>query len=461
MNKFFSIFCLITVVLLFSSCDMPDYTDEISAAYFNAGGSSGTAVCTYGQYRCSGSDSYFCGYSGNDLLWLLSQKCSYGCDSSTGKCKSSNDSGSGSNSGGNNSGSDSGNSGGNSDTSSPLCNPNPCENLANSTGICTTTHDDYVCGCKEGYNWRHKECVQIPKALGNICTGHTKCYTDSSSISCNSLSIGNFYGQDAHYAAQGTCIPRKFRIDSSVSSEKTVIDENTGLEWQQTISDDKFSQENAVQYCENLNYGGHNDWRLPTPYDFLTIIDYGNDYGSRAGLDTAYFDVGTYDDLWTSHNLSNDKWLYWLYSYYGWLSNASESDKYKVKCVRGKDLPIPSLTISTINGDEIITDSVTGLMWQKSIAYYYWEDALSYCEKLTYAGYSDWRMPNINELFSLVNYDDYNPASDFPDIKTNELPFWSSTADEWSSIAVYFVQGTHSSESKKDSAMSRPVRCVR
>ena len=85
MNKILSIFCLILAVFLFSSCDMPDYTDEINAAYFNAGGSSGEAECDYGKYRCYNGNSQFCAYVGNDLLWQLSEKCTYGCDSSSGK----------------------------------------------------------------------------------------------------------------------------------------------------------------------------------------------------------------------------------------------------------------------------------------------------------------------------------------------------------------------------------------
>ena len=428
MNRLHLIFCIALACILFVSCDMPDYTDEINAAYFNAGGSSSNnAECTYGKYRCSNGSSQFCGYSGNDLTWLLSQKCSYGCDSSTGKCKSSNDSGSGSSSGGNNSGGDSGNSGGNSDTSSPLCNPNPCANLANSTGICTTTHDDYVCGCKEGYNWRHKECVQIPKALGNICTGQTKCYTDSDLINCNSSSIGDFYGQDAYYAARGTCIPQKFRIDNSVPNEKTVIDENTGLEWQQTIPSESCSWENAIKYCEELEYGGHNDWRLPTVKELFSIVDI-NTY--NPAIDTTYFSE-THGIVWSSSSYVSMADVVWKVDFEDGHNDISSSSNYPyayVSCVREKPFSKTStFTSSTIKGDEIITDSETGLIWQKTYdeTKKKWSDALAYCENLTYAGYSDWRLPNINELLSLVNYEEYDPASDFPDMPSEY--FWSSS----------------------------------
>ncbi|MBQ3367474.1 DUF1566 domain-containing protein [bacterium] len=47
-----------------------------------------SAVCSYGEYECHGDDSYFCGYSGDDLIWMQSQACENGCDISTGKCNS-------------------------------------------------------------------------------------------------------------------------------------------------------------------------------------------------------------------------------------------------------------------------------------------------------------------------------------------------------------------------------------
>ena len=33
------------------------------------------------------------------------------------------------------------------------CDPNPCEGLANSTGVCSVRGDSCVCGCNEGYVW--------------------------------------------------------------------------------------------------------------------------------------------------------------------------------------------------------------------------------------------------------------------------------------------------------------------
>jgi hypothetical protein len=58
------------------------------------------------------------------------------------------------------------------------------------------------------------------------------------------------------------------------------------------------------------------------------------------------------------------------------------------------------------NGNGTITDNATGLMWMQNDngAGVLWKDALSYAENLTYAGYSDWRLPDTKELQSIVDY---------------------------------------------------------
>lgn len=56
------------------------------------------------------------------------------------------------------------------------------------------------------------------------------------------------------------------------------------------------------------------------------------------------------------------------------------------------------------NGDGTVTDLNTGLMWQQTPDFerhnYY--DAFEYVESLTIGGYTDWRLPTIKELYSLL-----------------------------------------------------------
>ena len=54
-------------------------------------------------------------------------------------------------------------------------------------------------------------------------------------------------------------------------------------------------------------------------------------------------------------------------------------------------------------GSDTWTDSSTSLMWQnEGDIELCWEEARCYCEKLCWGGYSDWRMPTISELRSLI-----------------------------------------------------------
>jgi len=94
------------------------------------------------------------------------------------------------------------------------------------------------------------------------------------------------------------------------------------------------------------------------------------------------------------------------------------------------------------NGDGTVTDNVTGLMWQKNDdgIIYEWEPAITHCESLSFATYSDWRLPNIKELRSIVDNSRYNPSIDatlFPN--SNLKDYWSSTTFAGTQIDAYYV----------------------
>jgi hypothetical protein len=95
--------------------------------------------------------------------------------------------------------------------------------------------------------------------------------------------------------------------------------------------------------------------------------------------------------------------------------------------VRGKYPPQSLID----NGDGTVSDGSTGLMWQQSAptAMMTWQAALDYCGTLPPGKYSDWRVPNIKELGSIVDDTRLNPTIDttfFP-INSGYGFFWSST----------------------------------
>ncbi len=121
-----------------------------------------------------------------------------------------------------------------------------------------------------------------------------------------------------------------------------------------------------------------------------------------------------------------------------------------------------------INGGFTITDTVTGLEWQRvddNTARTY-NDAYAYCIQLgnvNYAGHADWRLPSIWELQSIVDYREAYPAINtnaFPN--TNKVEYWSSTIDERSAELAYAVDfedgAIHDSVSKNEQYLTRCVR---
>jgi len=117
------------------------------------------------------------------------------------------------------------------------------------------------------------------------------------------------------------------------------------------------------------------------------------------------------------------------------------------------------------NGDGTVTDNCTGLMWQKDYYVYSWQEALQYCDALDFAGYTDWRLPNIRELHSIIDYGRYDPATDPVFGPINDLFdfFWSSSTNDSNPIyawGVYFWFGSVYCEDKNEEYIVRAVRSL-
>ena len=136
------------------------------------------------------------------------------------------------------------------------------------------------------------------------------------------------------------------------------------------------------------------------------------------------------------------------------------------------------------NGDGTVTDNQTGLIWMKDancFGYRLWNEALSDCNGLDEGscGLTDesnpgnWRLPNSNELASLVHKGYSFPAltntggtaqwtEGDPFNNVQSLSYWSSTS--YSYIAPYIgwsVGMAHGRMFAMDKEMSYNVWCVR
>ena len=123
-------------------------------------------------------------------------------------------------------------------------------------------------------------------------------------------------------------------------------------------------------------------------------------------------------------------------------------------------------------GSKTVVDQGTGLEWQKSDdgTPRNWRNSLAYCEDLSLNAKTDWRLPNIRELKSIVNISRYHPASD-PVFTSRFSSYWSATTvttvaavtaatnqPATSAWIVNFANGDDNWYVKTDSYL---VRCVR
>lgn len=87
-----------------------------------------------------------------------------------------------------------------------------------------------------------------------------------------------------------------------------------------------------------------------------------------------------------------------------------------------------------IDKDGTVTDNYKKLMWVKDFEspgctnnkFVTWPQAVKFCENLSYAGYSDWRLPEVKEAASIVYGSEIDPKSQIR--RLGGIVYW--TADE-------------------------------
>lgn len=271
-----------------------------------------------------------------------------------------------------------------------------------------------------------------------VDTGQVTFYDNSVAITQPSSGEA-FYGQDAQYSVN--------RPSYTDNGDGTVTDNITGLMWQKTPDldgngvinyDDKVTYDEAVALAGSINTGGYNDWRLPGIKELYSLIDFkgvdpsGYEGTDTSGLtpfiDTGFFDFGYGDTtageriidaqyatttLYVS-NTANDggRTMFGVnladgrIKGYG-LSIQGTEKKFYVMYVRGNTSY--GRNSFTDNGNGTVSDGATGLMWAQndSAEGLNWEEALAWVQSknaANYLGYSDWRLPNVKELQSIVDY---------------------------------------------------------
>jgi len=256
-----------------------------------------------------------------------------------------------------------------------------------------------------------------------------------------------FHGQDAQYSG----------AEPSYSVQQGIVtDRVTGLMWQQAHNATRLSWPAARQACERLTLGGYDDWRLPSITELFSIADFRGSQGRRPYLDEVFeirepdASILRDDPFAATHStdMMGQTWSATLYSGNHWDRKGVEAAFFMnfldghikqsptgggrselfYRCVRGESWGDNDFVD---NGDGTVTDRAAELTWQQRDdgRTRNWQQALAYCETLELSGHTDWRLPNIKELQSIVDYSRHDPALDsrFLEQQDRRGWFWSST----------------------------------
>jgi hypothetical protein len=250
--------------------------------------------------------------------------------------------------------------------------------------------------------------------------------------------------QDGAWSANGT--------ESDGTLWSCVKDNNTGLVWEvKTIEGPhSFEQENKVNWTNrdvpatasnDEVFCGITSWRVPTVAELITIA---NNNRQNPAFIATHFPNGKSQSYWTSLPVASDSANAWTVNFYSGIGNSkAKTMNFQVRLVSGDYTANETPTSRyLVNGDGTATDLVTGLMWKQcpeglsgddcsvgTPSTLVWGGSMKAARDSSFAGYSDWRLPNMKEFQSIVAFDKYNPAIN-TDVFPNPgavLNFWTST----------------------------------
>jgi hypothetical protein len=308
-------------------------------------------------------------------------------------------------------------------------------------------------------SWADRD-VSYDILLAAASSGDTK-YDGENPIDVSVTNIDNEKIPDSGQTASYTAIFGEdndytfHTLSYSNNGDGTVTDNVTGLMWQRQDDDNTYNFADATSYCSILNLGDYSDWRLPTVKELIIISDFGTINPSINSVFT-YTNTSFY---WSSTSISANNKFFVVFQNPSANPSMYATDSYFVRCVRGEQT-----VIGFVDNGTTVTATNTGLIWQKGEGgTKTWESALTYCEGLTLGGQSDWRLPNVKQLHSLVDYSKSSPRIDtafFPD--ATSVNYWSSSTVLVNTNCAYnvaFGNGSVSNSVLKTTGIN--VRCVR
>jgi hypothetical protein len=294
------------------------------------------------------------------------------------------------------------------------------------------------------------------------------------------------------------------------NGDGTITDSLTGLMWLKDGGCMKAKGKNALTAVTDLNThtsqyncagyaGSYSDWRLPTVNELKSLVNYGA-LDSAQWLNSEGFVNMKSSYYWSATSYSGTSTRAWMITLNNGVEKIGSSNTGYLLPVRiaasdslqkiGKAViysPAEEFVVQekiewpaprfTDNGDGTVTDGLTGLMWLKDAGCLKkrWNDSLNIivdfntnAQRYSCSGYSadynDWRMPNVKELESMINYEASDAAgwlksAGFANVQYSS--YWSSTSSKKSAAQAWIMNMKKSSkqlQNKKANYFAWPVR---
>jgi hypothetical protein len=159
-----------------------------------------------------------------------------------------------------------------------------------------------------------KSLIEINRSMsGGLCPTNAPGHSCSAVVPRTGQTVSYKMGDDGDHKRGVSRPDPRFAVGASGDAMNCVTDNLTGLVWARNANMfGKMSWSNAIDYCNNLDYGGQTDWRLPNRSELLSLIDIGC---FRPALSTGhpFIDVQS-EYYWTSSTFKYYRDLAWFVS---------------------------------------------------------------------------------------------------------------------------------------------------
>lgn len=215
-------------------------------------------------------------------------------------------------------------------------------------------------------------------------------------------------------AVRGEKLPRDRFVDNG---DGTITDKILGLMWQKDQPERK-SYNDVLAMLKDFELGGHRDWRIPTMHELNSIFD--EEFEGRSW----FFDEFEHDKLKPPilQHLAMDSFA----QTYIWVTNFNFGyDGYYAE----KSVPLCYRLVRTIEQSAGILDEKTGIQYANlSLGKKFtFEEAKKFVEDLNRNSKNLWRLPTVDELRMIVDYNKKNPAvlEKFSELANSDF-YWTS-----------------------------------